>query len=583
MPTVRAAPLRRPREDHQDHATRPRHRRRRRRRPRHRRCLGGRRRATSWPPAANATRPTPPGRRAVRRGRPGPRSRRRRRRPRMAADRGAHLGVVLGAWNVDVRSRSRSAAPPSPGRCVPGATVLIVSSGAAIGGSPLSGGYAGAKRTQMFLADYLQRHADLRGLGIRFVALAPRQLLAGTATGEAAAAAYGRRRTVPVGRRLHGSGSARRWTPPASRARSRRSPPAKMPRRTARPSSASRAGRWRRSPAPEPPRPGADQGSHGREARAAGDRARRRTTCRKENQMSATHAATGTAIRPFQVAFSDEELADLRRRIDATRWPERETVADDVAGRAARDDAGARALLGDRYDWRTCEAQLNALPQFITEIDGLDIHFIHVRSRHEDALPLIVTHGWPGSIIEQLKIIEPLTDPTAHGAARGRVRSGDPVAARPRVLRQADRDRVGPAHRAGLDGADEAPRLHPLRGPGRRLGCGRHPEDGHPGGHPSCSASTPTCPAPCRAEIASAPARRTAAGRPVGRGAARLRPADASTPSTWPTRVDGDAVRRRSTGSPTRRSISRRSRSTTASPASHGLIARVFDGRLQGA
>ena len=123
------------------------------------------------------------------------------------------------------------------------------------------------------------------------------------------------------------------------------------------------------------------------------------------------------AIRPFRVDVPEEALADLRRRMLATSWPEQETVADDFAGRAARDDAKARALLGDRYDWRKVEAQLNALPQFITEIDGLDIHFIHVRSKHENALPLIVTHGWPGSIIEQLKIIEPLTNPTAHGGS----------------------------------------------------------------------------------------------------------------------------------------------------------------------
>ena len=122
-----------------------------------------------------------------------------------------------------------------------------------------------------------------------------------------------------------------------------------------------------------------------------------------------------TEIRPFRVEFSEEEIADLRRRIAATRWPERETVTDDSQGvRLALMQDLAR-YWGTDYDWRTCEAKLNALPNFITEIDGLDIHFIHVRSKHSDALPLIVTHGWPGSIIEQLKIIEPLTNPTAHG------------------------------------------------------------------------------------------------------------------------------------------------------------------------
>ena len=117
------------------------------------------------------------------------------------------------------------------------------------------------------------------------------------------------------------------------------------------------------------------------------------------------------------MGFPEGELVELRRRINATRWPERETVSDDSQGaRLAMMQELAR-YWGTDYDWRACETKLNALPNFITEIDGLDIHFIHIRSQHEDALPLIVTHGWPGSIIEQLKIIEPLTDPTAHGAS----------------------------------------------------------------------------------------------------------------------------------------------------------------------
>jgi pimeloyl-ACP methyl ester carboxylesterase len=124
-----------------------------------------------------------------------------------------------------------------------------------------------------------------------------------------------------------------------------------------------------------------------------------------------------TAVRPFRVGFPETDLTDLRRRINATRWPERETVTDDSQGvRLATMQELARYWATD-YDWRRCEAKLNALPNFITEIDGLDIHFLHVRSQHEDALPLIVTHGWPGSIIEQLKIIDPLTTPTAHGAS----------------------------------------------------------------------------------------------------------------------------------------------------------------------
>jgi pimeloyl-ACP methyl ester carboxylesterase len=126
---------------------------------------------------------------------------------------------------------------------------------------------------------------------------------------------------------------------------------------------------------------------------------------------------SASEIRPFHVEIPEDELADLRRRILATRWPERETVADQSQGvQLAITQELARYWATD-YDWRKVEAKLHALPQFITEIDGLDIHFIHVRSKHEDALPLIVTHGWPGSIIEQLKIIGPLTDPTAHGGS----------------------------------------------------------------------------------------------------------------------------------------------------------------------
>ena len=128
-------------------------------------------------------------------------------------------------------------------------------------------------------------------------------------------------------------------------------------------------------------------------------------------------AVENDAIRPFSINCPEEALVDLRRRINATKWPERETVADATQGvQLATTQALARYWTTD-YDWRRCEAKLNAVPNFITEIDGLDIHFIHVRSRHENALPMIVTHGWPGSIIEQTKIIGPLTDPTAHGGS----------------------------------------------------------------------------------------------------------------------------------------------------------------------
>jgi pimeloyl-ACP methyl ester carboxylesterase len=125
---------------------------------------------------------------------------------------------------------------------------------------------------------------------------------------------------------------------------------------------------------------------------------------------------TGDAsVRPFEFHASDEELADLKRRINATRWPERETVDDRTQGVQLATSQALARYWGSDYDWRRCEANLNALPNFITEIDGLDIHFIHVRSKHDNALPVIVTHGWPGSVVEQLKIVGPLTDPTAYG------------------------------------------------------------------------------------------------------------------------------------------------------------------------
>ncbi len=122
-----------------------------------------------------------------------------------------------------------------------------------------------------------------------------------------------------------------------------------------------------------------------------------------------------STIRPFTIKTAEGELSDLRQRVAATRWPEKEPVADHSQGvQLATIKELARYWTSD-YDWRQCEAKLNALPQFMTEIDGLDIHFIHVRSPHENALPLIMTHGWPGSVIELLKVIEPLTNPTAHG------------------------------------------------------------------------------------------------------------------------------------------------------------------------
>jgi pimeloyl-ACP methyl ester carboxylesterase len=127
------------------------------------------------------------------------------------------------------------------------------------------------------------------------------------------------------------------------------------------------------------------------------------------------HIATSDEIRPFHVNVPDAELADLSQRLAQTRLPDKETVTDYSQGVPLKTVQQVLSYWQSDYDWRKVEARLNAVPNFITEIDGLDIHFIHVRSKHENALPLIVTHGWPGSVIEQLKIIGPLTDPTAHG------------------------------------------------------------------------------------------------------------------------------------------------------------------------
>jgi pimeloyl-ACP methyl ester carboxylesterase len=127
--------------------------------------------------------------------------------------------------------------------------------------------------------------------------------------------------------------------------------------------------------------------------------------------------ATKSEVRPFKIEFPEADLENLRARIRATRWPDRETVKDDSQGVPLELMQDLADYWATDYDWRRCEAKLDALPNFVTEIDGLDIHFIHVRSKHEDALPLVVCHGWPGSVVEQLKLIGPLTDPTAHGAS----------------------------------------------------------------------------------------------------------------------------------------------------------------------
>jgi pimeloyl-ACP methyl ester carboxylesterase len=135
------------------------------------------------------------------------------------------------------------------------------------------------------------------------------------------------------------------------------------------------------------------------------------------SQQGSKPTAENAAVRPFQVDVPEGELTELRRRVKATKWPEREPVADQSQGVQLATIQELARYWAVNYDWRKCEQKLNALPNFMTEIDGLDIHFIHVRSKHDHALPLIVTHGWPGSVIEQLKIVDPLTNPTAHGAS----------------------------------------------------------------------------------------------------------------------------------------------------------------------
>jgi hypothetical protein len=132
-------------------------------------------------------------------------------------------------------------------------------------------------------------------------------------------------------------------------------------------------------------------------------------------QRGSEQGADNTTIRPFKANVSDADLAELRTRINSTRWPDRETVTDESQGLPLATIQELARYWAKDYDWRKIEAKLNALPQFVTEIDELDIHFIHVRSKHENAL--IITHGWPGSVIEQMKIIDPLTNPTAHGAS----------------------------------------------------------------------------------------------------------------------------------------------------------------------
>ena len=242
------------------------------------------------------------------------------------------------------------------------------------------------------------------------------------------------------------------------------------------------------------------------------------------NSMTQTDPAA-SEIRPFRVDFPDAALDDLKRRVAATNWPERELVADRVA-RACSSRRSRRSpdYWATEHDWRKVEATLNAYPQFITEIDGLDIHFIHVRSKHENALPLIVTHGWPGSIIEQLKIIGPLTNPTAHGGSAadafdlvipslpGHGFSGKPTATGWDPIRIARAwitlmDRLG-YYRYVAQGGDWGNAVTEQMALLEPAGLDRHPHQY--AGDPS------------RRNRGGAPVRPTRAGRTVGRGAIRL-------------------------------------------------------------
>ena len=206
------------------------------------------------------------------------------------------------------------------------------------------------------------------------------------------------------------------------------------------------------------------------------------------------------SIRPFKVQVPQAALDDLRRRIAATRWPDKETVADQSQGAQLAKLQELVRYWGSGYDWRKAEAKLNALPQFTTKIDGVDIHFIHVRSRHPNALPVIITHGWPGSVIEQLKIIGPLTDPTAHG---GRAEDAFDVV----IPSVPGYGFSGKPTGTGWDPDHIARAWAELM---KRLGYTRYvaqggdwgtpdlQRDGAPGGRQDCSASTSTCRRRCR-------------------------------------------------------------------------------------
>ena len=204
-------------------------------------------------------------------------------------------------------------------------------------------------------------------------------------------------------------------------------------------------------------------------------------------------------IEPFRIAATDAQLDDLKRRLRETRWPERECVDDWSQGLPLAYAQEVATYWLEKYDWRAREARLNRFAQFKTTIDGLGIHFVHVRSPHADALPLVMTHGWPGSIVEFQKVIEPLTNPTAHRRRCGRrVSRRLPVAAGLRLLGQTGAQRLErPAHRERMGGADAAARLQAIRRARRRLGLDGddlHRNSGprqlrrHPSEHADCAA-----------------------------------------------------------------------------------------------
>ena len=261
--------------------------------------------------------------------------------------------------------------------------------------------------------------------------------------------------------------------------------------------------------------------------------------------LANANAAEDRSIRPFKAQVPQAALEDLRRRIAETRWPDRETVDDQSQGIQLAKLKPLVEYWGTGYDWRKAEAKLNALPQFMTTIDGVDIHFIHVRSNHPNAMPLIMTHGWPGLGVRTAQDRRP-----AHRSDRawrkrgGRVRSRPAFDAGLRLLRQADGHRLGPRpHRASLGGADEAPRLHTLRRPGRRLGLPRLQRDGAPGA--GRSARHPHQPAGGRAarDCRGARRRRASAGGTHREGTRGVRRAQRG-------RQDGEQILRYDDGHP---------------------------------